>query len=105
MALPLVVGNWKMNTNLNDAERIVRAMLPGLRELSNVEIVLCPPLPWLTDVLRLVDGTAIKLGAQNIYHVDGGGYTGEVSAQMLKGICRYAIVGQYERRIYFDEKD
>jgi triosephosphate isomerase len=105
MANPLVVGNWKMNTTLEDAQRLANALLPGLRELSNVEVVLCPPLPWLTDVRRIVDGTSIKLGAQNVYHVDGGGYTGEVSARMLKGICQYAILGQYERRIYFDEKD
>jgi len=103
---PLVVGNWKMNTTLDDAQRLVKAMLPGLRELDQqVEVVLCPPLPWLPDVMRLTEGTAVKLGAQNLYHVDGGGYTGEVSARMLKDICQYAIVGQYERRIYFDEKD
>ncbi len=105
MSNPLVVGNWQMNTTLDDATRLVQAMLPGVRELENVDVVLCPPLPWLTDVHRLVEGTEIKLGAQNLYHIDGGGYTGEVSARMVKGICRYVLVGQYERRIYFEEKD
>jgi triosephosphate isomerase len=105
MATPLVVGNWKMNTTQADARRLVEAMLPGLRELSTVDVVLCPPLPWLTDVQRLIDGTSIALGAQNLHYVDGGAYTGEVSPRMVKGLCQYLIVGQYERRIYFDEKD
>jgi triosephosphate isomerase len=102
---PLVVGNWKMNTTLADAQRLVQAMLPGLRELHGVEVVLCPPFPWLTDVMRLVEGTPVKLGAQNIHFADGGAYTGEVSPRMLAGVCQYVLVGQYERRIFFDEKE
>jgi triosephosphate isomerase len=102
---PLVVGNWKMNTTLDDAQRLVRGMLPGLRELSGVDIVLCPPFPWLTDVMRLVEGTGIQLGAQNIHHAEGGAFTGEVSPRMLAGVCQYVLVGQYERRIFFDEKE
>ena len=102
---PLVVGNWKMNTTLADAQRLVQGMLPGLRELENVEVVLCPPFPWLTDVMRLVEGTPIKLGAQNIHHADSGAFTGEVSPRMLAGVCQYVLVGQYERRIFFEEKE
>jgi triosephosphate isomerase len=102
---PLVVGNWKMNTTLEDAQRLVRGMLPGLRELSGVEVVLCPPFPWLTDVMRLVEGTPIKLGAQNFHYADSGAFTGEVSPRMLVGVCQYVLVGQYERRIFFDEKE
>jgi triosephosphate isomerase (TIM) len=105
MTTPLIVGNWKMNTTLDDARRLVQAMLPGLRELQGVEVVLCPPFPWLVDVMRLVEGTGIALGAQNIHYVDGGAFTGEVSPRMLKGVCQYVLVGQYERRIYFDEKE
>lgn len=105
MASPLVVGNWKMGATLDDATRLVRTMLPELRAIAGAEIVLCPPMPWLVDVKRLLEDTPIALGAQNIYQVDSGGYTGEVSARMLKGICQYVLVGQYERRIYFDEKD
>jgi triosephosphate isomerase (TIM) len=103
---PLIVGNWKMNTTLEDAQRLVGAMLPGLRELSDdVEVVLCPPLPWLLEVRRLLEGTDTRLGVQNIHYADGGAFTGEVSARMLKGLGQYVLVGQYERRIFFDEKD
>src|SRR6266536_985260 len=102
---PLVVGNWKMNTTLDDAQRLLAALLPGLRELSGVQVVLCPPAPWLVEVKRLVEDTDTQLGAQNIHYTDGGAFTGEVSARMLKGLCQYVLVGQYERRIFFDEKD
>jgi triosephosphate isomerase len=102
----LVVGNWKMNTTLADAQRLVQAMLPGLRELGDaVEVVLCPPMPWLVEVSRLLQGTQTQLGAQNIHYADSGAFTGEVSARMLKGLCQYVLVGQYERRIFLDEKD
>jgi len=64
-----------------------------------------PPFPWLTDVARLLPGSAVALGAQNMHTESGGAYTGEVSPRMLKGLCRYVLVGQYERRILFSERD
>ena len=105
MPRPLVVGNWKMNTTLADAQALVKALLPSLAELGDVEVVLCPPFPWLVEVARLLAGSNVGLGAQNIHTQDGGAYTGEVSPRMLAGLCQYVLVGQYERRIYFSEKD
>lgn len=100
----LIVGNWKMNTTLEDALRLVNALLPGLRELGDaVDVVLCPPMPWLVEVKRAAEGVA--LGAQNLHYADSGGFTGEVSPRMVKGLVEYVLVGQYERRIFFDEKD
>ena len=102
---PLVVGNWKMNTTLDDAVSLVRAIRSAVSTDSGVEVVLCPPFPWLVEVSRLVSSTSIRLGAQNIHTQDGGAYTGEVSARMLAGLCQYVLVGQYERRILFAEKE
>jgi triosephosphate isomerase (TIM) len=103
---PLVVGNWKMNTTLDEAQALVQATLPRLQPLADsVEVVICPPFPWLTDVARLIEGSAVRLGAQNMHTETGGAYTGEVSPRMLKGLCAYVLVGQYERRIFFAEKD
>jgi triosephosphate isomerase (TIM) len=103
---PLIVGNWKMSTSLEDAERLVGTMLPALRELGEqADIVLCPPFPWLVEVSRALHGSGVSLGAQNFHYAESGGFTGEVSLRMLKGLIQYAIVGQYERRIFFDEKD
>jgi triosephosphate isomerase len=105
MRTPLVAGNWKMNTTLSDATTLVRDLLPRISLFSDIEIVLCPPFPWIVEVSRLVSETSIGVGAQNIHTLDGGAYTGEVSARMLAGICRYVLVGQYERRILFGDKD
>lgn len=95
-----------MNTTQAEADGLVRA-LPGLLgdHLSAVDVVVCPPYPWLVDAQRALAGTGIALGAQNIHTESSGAYTGEVSARMLKGVCTWVLVGQYERRIYFDERD
>jgi triosephosphate isomerase len=105
MKRPLVVGNWKMNTTQDEALALVRALLPTLAPFSDVEVVVCPPFPWLTDVGRLIQGSHIALGAQTMHSETGGAFTGEVSPRMLKGLCQYVLVGQYERRILFAEKD
>ena len=102
---PLVVGNWKMNTTQAEAQALIEALVPALATLADVEVVVLPPYPWLTDAARLLHGSAIGLGAQNMHSEMGGAYTGEVSPRMLKGLAQYVLVGQYERRIYFAEKD
>jgi len=106
MSKPLIVGNWKMNTSLEDASRLVSTMLPSLREhAGDADIVLCPPFPWLVEVARALKDSGISLGAQNFHYAETGGFTGEVSLRMLKPYAEYVLAGQYERRIFFDEKD
>lgn len=102
---PLVIGNWKMNTSLAEARALALAIGAAVGAQTGVEVVVCPPFPWLTEVARAIAGTNVQLGAQNVHTEPGGAYTGEVSATMLKGLCRYVLVGQYERRIYSAEKD
>jgi triosephosphate isomerase len=105
MKRPLVVGNWKMNTDRAEAAVLVGSLLPLVAPIADVEVVVCPPFPWLTDVARLLEGSRVALGAQTMNSEVGGAYTGEVSPRMLKGLCQYVLVGQYERRILFAEKD
>lgn len=102
---PLVAGNWKMHKTVSEALALVREMLPGLRPLTGVERVICPPFPALAPVADLVQGSGVHLGAQNVFWEDQGAYTGEVSPLMLKDYCRYVIVGHSERRQYFGETD
>jgi triosephosphate isomerase len=101
----LVVGNWKNNTTLADARALTAKLLPELRALRGVEVVLCPPTPWLGDLFQQVNESGVKIGAQNVYYAEGGSFTGEVTPRQLRGVCDYVLVGQYERRIYFDEKE
>ncbi|HEY65922.1 MAG TPA: triose-phosphate isomerase [Caldilineae bacterium] len=105
MRTPIIAGNWKMNMTIAEAEELVKAMLDGLTAVKNVEKVLCPPFVDLDRVASLIQGTDIKLGAQNMYWEEKGAFTGEISPLMLKGLCQYVILGHSERRSYFGETD
>ena len=103
MRIPLIAGNWKMNTTVDEAVRLVKEMLPGLDAVDNIEKLVCPPFISLTSVLDVLKGSSVKLGAQNLHYVEKGAYTGEISPLMLAGICEYVIIGHSERRQYFGD--
>lgn len=105
MREPLIVGNWKMNTNLTEARNLVRAMLGELDGIAQVEKVVCPPFISLPAIKELIKGTSIELGAQNMYFEDKGAYTGEISPLMLVDLCDFVIIGHSERRQHFTETD
>ncbi len=100
---PLIAGNWKMNLNLERALKLAGEIKEGLSD--DIEVAIFPPFPFLFEVKRVISGSPIKLGAQNIYHEDEGAFTGEVSPIMIKDICEYVILGHSERRLYFKEDD
>ncbi len=101
--LPMIAGNWKINTNIDEAVKLVKTMLPNLDKLTNVEKVVCPPFISLATVGEVIKGSSVKLGAQNVYYEEKGAYTGEVAPSMLTGLCEYVIIGHSERRQYFGE--
>ena len=105
MRKPLISGNWKMNTNLEEAESLVQAMVAELDSIDSAEKVLCPPFISLTAIKKLIKGTSIELGAQNMHFEDKGAYTGEISPIMLSDLCDFVILGHSERRQYFAETD
>ena len=105
MRTPVIAGNWKMNTTVDEAVELVRAMRPGLKEIGTVERVVCPPFVSLAAVSSELRGSPIGVGAQNIYHEEKGAYTGEISPLMIKPLAQYVIIGHSERRQYFGETD
>jgi triosephosphate isomerase len=105
MRVPLIAGNWKMNTTLSEAIALVKKMRPGLERIEGVEKVICPPFVSLAAIKELLKGSSIKLGAQNIYFEEKGAYTGEISPLMLAELCQFVIVGHSERRHYFRETE
>lgn len=106
----LIVGNWKMHLNLAEASLLANRLHKPIGDSSNTEVVLCPPAFALTT-LRSELGQVCQhdncftLGIQNIYDVDEGAFTGEISAAQVSDIVSYAIVGHSERRIHFGERD
>lgn len=106
MRKPIIAGNWKMYKTIAEAVTMVTELAAMVREIKDVEVVVCPPFTALYAVAEAVKGTVIKVGAQNMYWEDQGAYTGEVSPVMIKESgCRYVILGHSERRQYFGETD
>lgn len=100
MRRPIIAGNWKMNTCRESAAALIDGLKSEAAESrSDVEIIVCPPFPYLSLAVDQVAGSCIQVGGQNAWHEDSGAYTGETSCQMLKDIgCQWAILGHSERR-------
>ena len=105
MRRKVIAGNWKMNMLPNEAMDFIQELTPLVKDTKN-EVILCVPYTDLFYALLHVQGTNIKIGAQNMPWEEKGAYTGEVSAPMLKSIgVEYVILGHSERRQYFAETD
>lgn len=108
MRIPIIAGNWKMNTNLASATELVNALrseLGALVATNKVQVVLCPPFPYLDRVQQLTRGTGIGVGAQDMYFETKGAFTGEVAPAMVLDFGEYVILGHSERRQLFHETD
>lgn len=100
----LVAGNWKMNgSNAANAE-LVDGIIAGLPAAESVEVLICPPFPYLGTMADKVRGSRLLLGAQNVSQHVSGAYTGETAASMLLDAgCEYVLVGHSERRAMMGE--
>ena len=105
MRKKVIAGNWKMNMLPNEAIEMINELTPLVKDTDN-EVVLCVPYIDLFYSLLHVQGTNIKIGAQNMHFEPKGAYTGEISGKMLKSIgVEYVIIGHSERRAYYAETD
>jgi len=104
----IVAGNWKMNKLPAEGSALaaeIDKMLSTV-DVSDVDVVVCPPFTVIPAVAEALRGSKVKVGAQNVHWAESGAFTGEISAEMLKSIgVEYVIIGHSERRQYFGETD
>lgn len=107
MRRKIIAGNWKMNKDVNETKELIKGLLKELQNIKQkCDVILCPPFTSLSEAGKLLENTAVKLGAQNMYFEESGAYTGEISASMiLSSGCEYVILGHSERRTIFKESD
>ena len=101
---PFIAGNWKMHKTIPEAVEMVKALKEASPQLTDAELVVIPPYTMLSEVKKVIEGSTVQLGAQNIFWEEKGAFTGEVSPPMLKDAgCQYVTIGHSERRQYFGE--
>ncbi len=106
MRKKIVAGNWKMNKSLFEAEELMAEIAEALKheKSENVKVILCPPFLYLEMATDFAMDAPFEVGAQNVYPMDSGAYTGEISPLMLRSLrIKYCITGHSERRKYFQE--
>ena len=104
---PLMGGNWKLNpTSVAGAVNLATEVAKLTVGVTDVDIAIFPPHPFLVPVYSKIEATNVKLGGQNCYFMNEGAYTGAVSTCMLKDIgVTYVLAGHSERRTLFQEID
>lgn len=103
---PVIAGNWKMHKTVSESVEFTRELAGLVADATDVEVVICPPYTSLTSVVDAVDGTSIRVAAQNMHFEQSGAFTGEIAPRMLKEIgVTDVILGHSERREYYAEND
>lgn len=102
MRRKIAAGNWKLNGTRAFASELLSALQVPSKQA--VEVLVCPPMPYLAALVADFGSRGISFGAQDVSAREKGAYTGEVSAAMLKDIgVSHALVGHSERRQYHGE--
>jgi len=100
-----VAGNWKCNLDRKGALALAGAVRDKVRP-GGAKAAVAPPFVYLPEIVRALEGSPVRVGAQDVCDRVSGAFTGEVSAAMLKDVgAHFAIVGHSERRHVYGEGD
>lgn len=103
---PFIAGNWKMHMTIPEAVQLVKQLREASPGIEAAQCVVIPPFTALAEVSKVLEGSSVLLGSQNVFWEEKGAYTGEISAPMLKDAgCTFVVIGHSERRQYFGETD
>jgi triosephosphate isomerase len=101
-----MAGNWKMYKTAAETSSFFEKFSPLVAGATHAEVVICPTFVNIPAAVDAAKSTAIGVGAQDVFWLKEGAYTGEVSAPMLASVgCRWVIIGHSERRQYFGETE
>ncbi len=93
-----------MNKTIAESLELIQGLRSAVDNVSEVEMLVCPPFTALSEVSKALQGSAIRLGSQNVSEQDNGAFTGEISTDMLKELgVTDVILGHSERRQYYGE--
>lgn len=104
MRRKIVIANWKMNLSVPESTVLLEKYLHLIKP-ERTEVVVCPTYLDIYSAEKVLQGSPVKVGSQDIFYEDAGAFTGEVSPNQLKGFAEYAIIGHSERRVNFGETD
>ena len=105
---PIVVGNWKMNTDRATGVQLALGVHKELAGLDGVEAGVAPPFVYIEAVNAALRGAGsrVLVGAQDAYFEPSGAFTGEVSVGMVREAgASFVLTGHSERRHVLNESD
>lgn len=102
-----VIANWKSNKTISEALEWISIVGPRLSKKDNVKVVICVSFSLLSEVKKAitVGNFPLLVGSQDLSEFKSGPYTGEESAQQLKELVSFSIIGHSERRENLHETD
>lgn len=104
--IPLVMGNWKMHTDLPEASTLAQSAATTAAAHPDVEVAILPPAIWLVPLSTILGkDSPVLLGAQDVSPDPFGAFTGDIAAEMVAPYSRFILAGHSERRHLHGEPD